>query len=146
MIDRTNPESYRHAQSMPVLPTLLTIATAGMFVVVDALGVAAVLAGVSAIAWSLSRLIVVIEGDVLTTRFRFGWPAKSFDLRELVAVHQVRNKWYYGAGVRWIPGGSMYNVWGLDAVELEQRSGKRFRIGTDEPEALVAAINGVRSG
>ena len=30
----------------------------------------------------------------------------------------VRNKWWHGWGVRWVPGGSMYNVWGLDAVEL----------------------------
>jgi hypothetical protein len=34
----------------------------------------------------------------------------------------------------------MFNVWGLDAVEIEQRNGKRFRIGTGEPADLVAAL------
>ena len=53
----------------------------------------------------------------------------------------MRNKWWYGWGLRWIPGGSMYNVWGFDAVELELRSGKVFRIGSDEPDALLAALS-----
>lgn len=38
----------------------------------------------------------------------------------------------------------MYNVAGYDAVELELRSGRVFRIGTDEPDALLAAIERVR--
>jgi hypothetical protein len=35
----------------------------------------------------------------------------------------------------------MYNVWGLDAVELELTSGKVFRIGTNESDRLHAAIS-----
>jgi hypothetical protein len=35
----------------------------------------------------------------------------------------------------------MYNVWGLDAVELELQSGKKFRIGTDEPAELLAILS-----
>ena len=34
----------------------------------------------------------------------------------------------------------MYDIWGLDAVELDLQSGKKFRIGTDEPDALIAAL------
>jgi hypothetical protein len=34
----------------------------------------------------------------------------------------------------------VWNVSGLDAVELTLRSGRRFRIGTDEPEELAKAI------
>jgi hypothetical protein len=34
----------------------------------------------------------------------------------------------------------MFNVSGLDAVEIEQTDGKGFRIGTDEPKRLEAAI------
>jgi hypothetical protein len=48
--------------------------------------------------------------------------------------------WYYGWGVRMGSGGWMFNVSGLDAVEIEMESGGRFRIGTDEPEELVRAI------
>jgi hypothetical protein len=63
-----------------------------------------------------------------------------FGSHEVVGFRVVRNKWYHGWGVRKIPGGWMYNVWGLDAVELELASGKKFRIGTDEPQDLAAAL------
>jgi hypothetical protein len=34
----------------------------------------------------------------------------------------------------------MYNVWGLDAVELELNSSHVFRIGTADADRLLAAI------
>jgi hypothetical protein len=34
----------------------------------------------------------------------------------------------------------VWNVSGFQAVELTLKDGSRFRIGTDEPEALVHAI------
>ena len=60
-------------------------------------------------------------------------------------MRAVRNKWIYGWGIRRLPGGWMYNVWGLDAIELDLVSGKRFRIGTDDPDGLLAAITAVVS-
>jgi hypothetical protein len=62
----------------------------------------------------------------------------------LVSAWQaVRNPWYVGWGIRMGPSGVVWNVSGLDAVELAL-SEKRFRIGTDEPEALVEAITRAR--
>jgi hypothetical protein len=52
----------------------------------------------------------------------------------------VRNKWWYGWGIRLTPHGWLFNVGGLDAVELELASGRKFRIGTDEPQGLLNAI------
>jgi hypothetical protein len=34
----------------------------------------------------------------------------------------------------------IYNVSGFDAVEILMKSGKRYRIGTDQPEELVQTI------
>ena len=34
----------------------------------------------------------------------------------------------------------LWNVSGFRAVELVFKDGKRFRIGTDEPESLIRAI------
>jgi hypothetical protein len=34
----------------------------------------------------------------------------------------------------------LWNVSGLNAIELTLKNSKRFRIGTDEPEKLVDAI------
>jgi len=38
----------------------------------------------------------------------------------------------------------LWNVSGLRAVEFLLKDGSRFRIGTDEPEALVKAIEANR--
>lgn len=87
-----------------------------------------------------SRLTVRVSGGEVRVGFGPGWPRRVFGSYEIVGFRPVRNKWYFGWGVRKIPGGWMYNVWGLDAVELELASGKKFRIGTNEPDALVAAL------
>jgi hypothetical protein len=34
----------------------------------------------------------------------------------------------------------MWNISGLDAVELDYLDGRKFRIGTDQPEELADAI------
>ena len=58
----------------------------------------------------------------------------------IAIVTQVRNRWWWGFGIRWTPHGWMWNISGLDAVELTYHNGKKFRIGTDEPEALLEAL------
>jgi len=87
-----------------------------------------------------NRLTVVVANGVVEVKFGFGWPRRTMETRDIVAARQVRNQWYYGFGMRKVPGGWMYNVWGLDAVEVELRSGSTFRIGTDEPGDLQVAI------
>ena len=69
---------------------------------------------------------------------------KSFPLREIESVRPVRNPIFYGLGIHFIPGGMVYNVSGLDAVEIELGEGRRARIGTDEPTSLARAIEDAR--
>jgi len=104
---------------------------------------------VLAVVFWFSRLTVRVDGADVRVAFGPGWPRRVIGTHEIVGFRQVRNKWYYGWGVRGIPGGWMYNVWGLDAVELDLASGKKFRIGSNEPEELVAALTAhtaLRSG
>lgn len=83
--------------------------------------------------------VEVGEGRV-RLRYGIGLIRKEIPLRDVGEVQPVRNPWYYGWGIRLIPGGWLYNVSGLDAVELRREGGGRTRIGTDEPQALAAAI------
>jgi hypothetical protein len=39
-----------------------------------------------------------------------------------------------------MPGFSLYNVSGLDAVQLKLKSGETRHIGTDDPQGLAAAL------
>ena len=59
----------------------------------------------------------------------------------IAEVRSVRNPWHAGWGIRWFPGRYLlWSVSGFQAVEVVTKDGNRFRIGTDEPEMLVQAI------
>jgi len=88
----------------------------------------------------MSRLEVTVDQDAVVAAFGFGWPRRTIPLDEIARTRQVRNNFWYGFGVRKVPRGWMYNVWGLDGVELELTNGKIFRIGSNDAERLHASI------
>jgi hypothetical protein len=87
-----------------------------------------------------SSLTVVVTDEALEARFGPGLVRRRYQLVDIASSKAVRNHWYYGWGTRFTPHGWLYNVSGLDAVEVEFNTGKTVRIGTDEPEALDGAI------
>ncbi len=87
-----------------------------------------------------SSLTVEIGEDAVDCRFGPGLIRKRIAVQDIRGVEAVRNPWYYGWGIHYTPRGWLYNVSGLDAVELTLASGKVFRVGTDEPAALTAAL------
>ena len=108
---------------------------------IGTLAVSILLAVIFVIAMSVfGRLTVEVDDTALQASFSWGWPGKSLELSSASAARIVRNRWWYGFGIRLIPHGSLWNVWGLDSVEFDLATGKVLRIGTDEPEALLAAM------
>jgi len=87
-----------------------------------------------------ATLTVVISEDVLEFRFGQGVIRKKFPLRDIESCHVVKNRWYYGWGIRLTPHGWLYNVSGFHAVEIKMKTGKKYRIGTDVPNELEKAI------
>jgi hypothetical protein len=85
-------------------------------------------------------LTVEIDQEYLTVRFGPGLIRKTIPLRYIVAHQQVRSHWLSGCGIRRISGGWMFNVSGLDAVELLLQDGGKFRIGTDDVMGLSGAL------
>ncbi len=108
---------------------------------VSMLAVLPIVIVLAVVVW-LSRLEVVVADDrsAVTATFGWGWPKRSIQLADVEAIRAVRNRWWYGLGIRKVPDGWMFNVWGLDAVELRLESGKAFRIGTADPEGLTSAL------
>ncbi len=90
------------------------------------------------------RLTVTVTADEVVVSFGVGVIRKRFRIADIRDARAVRNRWYYGWGIRYTPHGWMFNVSGLDAVELELSNNTKFRIGTDEPHQLVAAIQQAR--
>lgn len=89
-------------------------------------------------------LTVVVRTDELIVSFGPGAIRKRFLMKDILGVRAVRNPWYYGWGIRLTPHGWMFNVSGLDAVELDLRTKEKFRIGTDDPQRLINAIQSAR--
>lgn len=85
-------------------------------------------------------LTVEIDRRQLRCFFGPGPIRRTIDVHEIVSAQPVRNRWYYGWGIRLTPTGWMFNVSGLDAVELSLASGARFRIGTDRPGEVIEAL------
>ncbi|MBU2575321.1 MAG: hypothetical protein KKH28_14730 [Elusimicrobia bacterium] len=85
---------------------------------------------------------LTVEVDEVSVRFRFGvgWFKKAFRFQDVESARAVRNSWLCGWGIHYIGKGWLYNVSGLDAVELKLKNGKTARIGTDEPHLLETEI------
>jgi hypothetical protein len=142
-------ERYEHRQTATWLTALLLGSALGAGAL--ALAVAAestagaVVAGAVAFvvllaAWIFRSLRVRVGDTHVEVAFGSGWPRRSIALAEIESAEPVRNRWWYGWGIRFTPHGWLWNLSGLDAVELRRRGGKRFRIGTDDPEGLAGAI------
>ena len=136
--------SYRHTQVGYLMIAVLAAGVVGLSTsLAFGSGPKALVAVVAVLGLCLllfPTLTSVVQGDRLQCFFGLGLIRREIPVTEILAVSVVRNSWTYGCGLRFIPGGWLWNVSGLDAVELRLQSGKRFRIGTDEPMALHAAI------
>jgi hypothetical protein len=91
---------------------------------------------------SFATLTASVDETCIRIKFGYGIFAKKFALNEIASVQSVKNHWYYGWGIKvWFwPYMLIYNVSGFDAVEIIMRNGKIYRIGTNAPGELEAAI------
>ena len=83
-------------------------------------------------------LSVSITENKIRLKFWIGLIRKSFLLSEIKSVKIVKNKWYYGWGIRyWFwPKMWIFNISWYDAVEIIMYNDKIYRIWTDDPENL----------
>jgi hypothetical protein len=143
-------EPYSHTQAGYVWLVILSIVEALAVVTIlvsgaPVIGIVIVFAVTSlliVVGLTFSRLTVEVHPEGVTARFGQGWPKRFVPFSAITSARTVRNSPWVGWGLRWIPGGSVWNVWGLDSVELTLVTGKRWRLGTDEPDALLAALAG----
>ncbi len=104
--------------------------------------VTAVMALILVVLGSLSTLTISLDEQSLRIRFGWGIFHKRFPLSDIATFQKTKNHWYYGWGIRfWLwPKMWIFNVSGFDAVELTMKNGDVYRIGTDEPDALLGAL------
>jgi len=87
-----------------------------------------------------SKLTIKVDEETLHACFGIGLIRKKVPLREIVGCEPIRIQWWYGWGIHLTAYGWLYNVSGLDAVVITLRNGRKFALGTDDPQGLVSAI------
>jgi hypothetical protein len=96
---------------------------------------------VLAVLLAFTSLTSTVAGGELVAAFRFGWPRKRIALADVADHRTTTHGARYGWGIRMVPGGTLWRVWGRQSVELTLRDRKRtVSIGTSDPEGLEAAI------
>jgi len=110
---------------------------------------AAILLGVVTVVLALILGIVLVLCHSLTVRvsrseialsFGVGLIRKQFPIGDISGASIVQNRWYNGFGIRKIRGGWLYNVSGFDAIEIQLKNERKYRIGTNQPKELLAAV------
>lgn len=144
MIANSSDGGYQHTQR----GTLILAVTLGLALVFCGLGFSIgqlkslwiSLPALLAIAWLFSSLTIEITGRELRWRFGPGLIRKRVPLADITAAEPVKTNFLAGWGIHWSRFGWLYNVSGFDAVAVTLRGGKRFALGTDEPQALAARL------
>ncbi|HTV28267.1 MAG TPA: hypothetical protein VMF32_10845 [Xanthobacteraceae bacterium] len=137
---------YQHTQLGTLL--LVTLVSGAIFFAAMAytlpspgrLGLLAGAALLVVVAWLFSSLTVSVSESELQWRFGPGLFRYHMALTDIARVSVVRNSPFSGYGIRMRPGFRLYNVSGLDAVELRLKNGDIRRIGTDDAQGLAAAL------
>jgi hypothetical protein len=87
-----------------------------------------------------STLTVIVRDGVMDVFFGPRLIRRRIPLRRIREVRVVRTPWYYGWGMRLTPSGWLWNVSGLQGVEVRFDDGHRFRVGSDDANRLAEAL------
>jgi hypothetical protein len=86
------------------------------------------------------KLDVYVDEEFAGFSMGIGLIRKKFRLADIGSAEITRTSWISGWGIHYVGGGWLFNVNSLDAVALKLKNGRRCLIGTDDPQALQAAI------
>lgn len=136
-------EPYRHTQIGWVMIGVMTPIVVFMLLIAGPQGAALTVPLLLALLL-FGTLTITVDHDAVRFAFGVGLIRRRFPLASIATWRQVRNRWWYGWGIKFIPGGILFNVSGLDAVELLLADGRRVRLGTDEPAELDRALRSRR--
>jgi len=142
--------SYRYVNRVPrpwallypavLLFWIIPLAVVGATAEVLLWSIPSLLVALVAIRAFMTLTISVADGEVVTV-FHWGWPRRRISLADVTSQRVTTHGARYGWGIRFVPGGTLWRVWGRDSVELTLADkGRTFSIGTADPEGLLAAI------
>lgn len=86
-------------------------------------------------------LTTSVTSESIKVSFGIGLISKSIQLNKIISIKTAKNPWYHGWGMRFIPGGMLYNISGSAGIELKFTDSKRvLRIGSKDSMKLKLEI------
>jgi hypothetical protein len=91
------------------------------------------------------KLTIFIDDTNISFKLGIGIIGKSYKIAEIASCKPVKNSFIYGWGIHKIPRGWLYNVSGLNAIELTFKdTDKVVRIGTNKSDKIAEIIMGMK--
>ena len=87
------------------------------------------------------QMRISVDNEKIRISYGIGLIKKIIDIHNIERIEIVRNKWYYGLGIRILKNGWLYNIQGLNVIELKLKNSKStIRIGTADNKKLKKEI------
>lgn len=146
---------YRHTQRSTALVVLFLLAAAIPLAILvvgpgpslptaQRIVLAVTLLVLAASAVAFSSLTIEVADGRLTWHFGPGVMRKSVPVATIARAETTRTRVWEGWGIHLTLRGWLYNVAGRGAVLITRHDGGRFMLGSDEPDALLRAIQAAR--
>lgn len=139
------PQIYLHRQVVGITPLVIGFAVAAVLGIVMGrsggwVPAIVLIALAVLLAVFFSSLTIAVDANEVSWYFGPGLWRYRVARDTIASVTIVRNSPLNGFGIRMRPGWRLYNVYGLDAVEMRLQSGDVIRLGTDNPKGLEMAL------
>lgn len=102
-----------------------------------------VIGGMSVLLFILWSMTIQVTETHIRHWFGIGFWKKEIPLSTIQHIKLSKSAWYNGYGIRFVGNGWLYNVSGLDRIELHLQNNKVVYLGTDDPNGLVQHISEV---
>jgi hypothetical protein len=90
------------------------------------------------------KLTIYLNDSSISFKLGIGLITRKYMVTDIQSCKAVRNDPLTGIGIRIIAGGWLYNVSGLNAIELTFKNQKsKVRIGTDKPDEIAEILSGM---
>lgn len=143
-------QAYKHKQwgivtlTVMALIAVLVMIISDLVITIPAPGIGVLFGVLTLVAVAFSSMTIEVNESEISWYFGPGLFKKSLPLEEVGQCKKVKNPLWMGFGIHAYGTGWIYNVSGLLGVEIELKGGSFIRLGTNEPNYLIQAIEDAR--
>jgi len=136
---------YQHKQFAYIIFILLswiaTFTTLAIFLLGPMIPMVIFLVTLVVVGFLFHGLTIKVTDTEVSWGFGPGVFGKTVKFSDIESVTAVTNSFRHGVGVRITHDGWVYAVHGFSAVALELKDGTAIRLGTNDQEKLLSALN-----